>query len=269
MKDLVVSELENCKKGGFQHILNTPSRNILLEAGVAKDQTIIEVGCGDGDVTLWLSKKVESKGRVYAIDINFDTCEALKRKINNNKIRNVDVINSNALQCLSSLPKVDIVTCRFVLLHNKDKLLELMRAMIDRLKDGGKLVIEEPIMSKSYDSHNIGFWNKAICCYSVLSSITMTDPDIGLKVFQAMKDLGIDVISSRQVQPFLSPFDAKEYTVKALNSHKDDYIKYNVLSNTSFEKTISFYKNFPLEKLSFCAFHAVAQLIGVKRNGVY
>src|SRR3990167_7555643 len=53
----------------------------LEKAGLSEGQTVWDIGCGNGAMTVYLAQKVGKKGHVYAIDINEEQIKVAKEKI--------------------------------------------------------------------------------------------------------------------------------------------------------------------------------------------
>ena len=60
----------------------------LKAAGLTKGMTFIDLGCGEGFFAIPAAQIVGEKGRVYAVDINADAIELLKKNIRLNRVEN-------------------------------------------------------------------------------------------------------------------------------------------------------------------------------------
>lgn len=70
---------------------------MLREAGVSKDQRVLEIGFGPGFFTIPAGKLVGPKGQVYAIDTNPVAIEVVQRKVNEEGLMNINVSLRDAL----------------------------------------------------------------------------------------------------------------------------------------------------------------------------
>jgi len=57
--------------------------------GITEGMTVVDYGCGPGRYTTRFSKLTGEKGRVYAVDIHELAIEAVKKKIEKYKLRNI------------------------------------------------------------------------------------------------------------------------------------------------------------------------------------
>lgn len=99
----------------------------------------LEVGAGAGSVAAWLGDRVGSRGTVTAVDIN------PRFIVSQDK---VNVIQGDIIQLELEPNSYDLVHSRFVFIHIP-QYQQALRNVIDALKPGGILLIEEPDFSIS------------------------------------------------------------------------------------------------------------------------
>ena len=122
-------------------------KRILKTLGIDNSiRNIADFGCGYGTFTIPVAQVV--KGKVYALDIEPEMIEETKRKAEEEKLGNVEVILRDFISKGSGLEKesVDYVML-FNILHT-DKPERLLREAYRILRDGGKL----GIIHWNYDS---------------------------------------------------------------------------------------------------------------------
>ena len=123
------------------------TRKILKKLRIEDGLTIADVGCGSGYFTFKFADMVGSAGKIYGIEINPLHLDYLRKFVNKNKIKNVEIVESNSDGIgLSSDVKVDLVfSCSlfhvlYAVFKEKDR-----RAFIDSVKralnPGGALII--------------------------------------------------------------------------------------------------------------------------------
>ncbi|MHB1600088.1 MAG: class I SAM-dependent methyltransferase [bacterium] len=151
----------------FSFIIDNKIRNLfenmdknveLMGAGPA--MKILEVGCGSGFVTPFLSKAVGMKGSVISVDIQEKMIEKAKRK--RGYLQNVDFRVSSAAD-LNSIADGEIdLAFLYYSFHEIDKKDEAVRELYRVLKQNGILSIKEPRFEvfkkdrKSYKEFIIG-----------------------------------------------------------------------------------------------------------------
>ena len=103
--------------------------------GIAEGWRCLDVGAGAGSIAAWMSDNVGSSGSVVATDIDLKFLDQLIKpnlEIRRHNIVNDDIENNS----------YDFVHCRFLLMHLNEYQVAL-RKMVDALKPGGWLLIEE------------------------------------------------------------------------------------------------------------------------------
>jgi len=82
----------------------------LRKIGVKEGQNVLDFGSGEGNYTIPASKIVGTKAKVYAVDKDKNVLDNLKRKIEEHRITNVELINEKTKIPLND-NKVDVVLC--------------------------------------------------------------------------------------------------------------------------------------------------------------
>src|SRR6516162_6882795 len=105
------------------------------QRGIDRGWSCLEIGGGGGSIASWLCARVGVRGRVLATDLDPLFLEELSYE--NLEVRQHDIRTED-------LPKgeFDLAHARLVLIHLPDREVALRR-MIDALKSGGWIVVEE------------------------------------------------------------------------------------------------------------------------------
>lgn len=105
---------------------------------------VADVGCHEGYMTFKLAREVGAKGVVYAVDVEADKVEKVRKRAAENNITQVKVIKGdydNPRLPAENLDGVIILDTY----HEMDDHDEMLRHIKNSLKRGGRLVICEPI----------------------------------------------------------------------------------------------------------------------------
>jgi len=100
-------------------------------------QTVLDIGCGSGSVTIEAAIQVEESGKVIGIDIDPNAIELTKKNLKKFGIINYTLIEGNAKDKISELPQVDTVFIGGTGGDTKD-IVELCQ---NKIKSGGRIVI--------------------------------------------------------------------------------------------------------------------------------
>lgn len=84
---------------------------MLANLGVKPGMTVCDMGCGNGFYTLQLAKMVGPTGRVFAVDIQPEMLQMLKRRAENRNIKNVVPILGTLVDPKLPSGEVDLILC--------------------------------------------------------------------------------------------------------------------------------------------------------------
>lgn len=109
----------------------------ISKAQLSPGQTVYDIGCGSGSISVEAALQVESSGNIIAIDFDSKAIQLTKKNLEKFGISNVKVIFGNAKEKISELPEADAI---FIGGTGGDtqKIIELCK---NKLKSGGRIVI--------------------------------------------------------------------------------------------------------------------------------
>ena len=82
---------------GFRERRNQESTALLLgRLGLAGGESVLEIGCGTGALTVPLATKVGERGRVVAVDISEPMLGAARQRVGEHGLRNVTLLHGDA-----------------------------------------------------------------------------------------------------------------------------------------------------------------------------
>ena len=109
----------------------------LSKARLTPGQTVFDIGCGSGSITIEAAIQVENTGKVIAIDYDSKAIELTKKNIEKFGVSNVSVIFGNAKEKILELGIADVI---FIGGAGGDT-KEIVELCQDKLKSGGRIVI--------------------------------------------------------------------------------------------------------------------------------
>ncbi len=113
-------------------------RAIQISKGrLSAGQTVLDIGCGSGSVTIEAAIQVEESGKVIGVDIDPNAIELTEKNLKKFGITNYTLIEGNAKDKISELPQVDTIFIGGTGGDTKD-IVELCQ---NKIKSGGRIVI--------------------------------------------------------------------------------------------------------------------------------
>jgi ubiquinone/menaquinone biosynthesis C-methylase UbiE len=167
-----------------------PTTSALFDrAGIGPGMSCLDLGCGGGDVTFELARRVGPAGQVTGVDmdeVKLDLARqaAVARGLSNVEFRALDIY------AWAEPGRYDVVYCRNVLQH-LSRPVDVLRAMWEAVRDGGVIVVEDADFEGSFcDPPNEGFafWVEA---YQRVLERHGGDPLSGRKLHRHFRAAGI------------------------------------------------------------------------------
>lgn len=188
-------ELERLR--AIEQVFDPVSRKRIQATGITTNWRCLEVGAGAGSIMQWMAAVVGQGGKVTAVDVDTSF-------IANIKLSNVEVLKADIRDFPLENASFDLVHTRYVLIHLPDFQVALSR-MINLLKPGGWLVIEEPdfsaaraIVGKETACQSVNRINRAILQMFANRGI---DYALGVKLPAICQEFGLQQLSVENDTP--------------------------------------------------------------------
>ena len=81
----------------------------ISKARLKPGQTVYDIGCGSGSISIEAALQIESSGKVLAIDYDENAIELTKKNIKKFGLSNVSVIHGNAKETIQELEEADTI----------------------------------------------------------------------------------------------------------------------------------------------------------------
>ena len=109
----------------------------ISKARLSTGQTVLDIGCGSGSITVEAGLQIETSGKIIAVDIDPNAIELTKLNLKKFGVSNATLILGNAKEKMSELPNANAI---FIGGTGGDT-QEIVQLCEDKLKSGGRIVI--------------------------------------------------------------------------------------------------------------------------------
>ena len=100
-------------------LYNSESISFLKKINIQDSKVILDIGCGNGIMTIELAKLASTKSKIIAIDQSPDQIEIAKENIKNAKIKNIEFITENANNLNQYKFYANFIYSRLMLVHQQ------------------------------------------------------------------------------------------------------------------------------------------------------
>ncbi len=188
-------------------ILSASTARLLDELGVGPGLACLDVGCGGGDVSSELARRVGPGGRVLGLDLDAAVLETARREAADQGPANLSFETRDVFE-LEEEAQFDLVYARFLLSH-----LAAPEAALDRmlraLRPGGRIALEDIDFSGHFSSPECPAFRDYVRLYSEAVRARGGDPDIGPRLPLLLQAAGLSEVDLAVSQPAGTRGEAK------------------------------------------------------------
>jgi ubiquinone/menaquinone biosynthesis C-methylase UbiE len=206
-----------------------PTTSALLDrVGVGTGMRCLDLGCGGGDVTFELARRVAPAGHVTGVDMDGVKLGLARQAAVAHDLPNVE-FRVQSVYAWAEPDSYDLVYCRNLLQH-LSRPVEVLRTMWEAVRDGGVIVVEDADFEGSFcDPPNEGFafWVEA---YQRVLERHGGDPLLGRKLHRYFSAAGIPAPELTVVQRADIAGEAKTLPHSTVQATADAIISEGVAS---------------------------------------
>ena len=163
-------------------VYRRPLATALQRLGLGPGWKCADVGAGGGDVTVALAEMVGGAGRIYAVDRDPSSRDAVAEAAARSSLAQVIAITQAAEDLILPEP-VDLAFCRFLLMHVA-RPLPVLRRMAGVVSPGGWVVAQEPVTSAGRVDA------------SPMSMPDALHPDVGARLPALVREAGLELVDA-------------------------------------------------------------------------
>jgi SAM-dependent methyltransferase len=198
------------------------------DAGIAKGARVLDIGCGGGDVTQELGRRVGPAGRVLGVDMDAVEIEIARKEAAALGTKNVEYRAGNVLTDEIG-EKFDAIYARFLLSHLAKPEQGLSR-MVACLNPGGLIVVEDVDFSGHFCEPERASFTDYVRWYEQSARRRGVDSRIGPRLPAMLADAGLKVLGARAVNPAAISGPIKEIAFATLTAIADSVVESGVAS---------------------------------------
>ena len=179
--------------------LQNQTKALLQRHGLAAGTTLLDVGCGGGNVSLMAADMVGHSGRVAAIDFDKEIIALAQNDAAAKGIDNVTFLAGSAGDMLYN-GEFDMAYSRFLLSHLDNPLAVLIK-MKQAVKPGGTIIVEDVDFAGHFCHPANAAFEQYIQYYTTAAQHTGANANIGPSLLSLFKQAGIENVGFDVIQP--------------------------------------------------------------------
>ena len=213
------------------------SRRFLMNAGLREGISVLEVGCGSGNMTAFLAEQVGPAGRVVAVDASPQQIEIAGELCSNAGHRNVTFVCARAEALDLPGQRFDLACCRLVLMHLREPGPVVAR-MAGLLVAGGTLACEEPTTSTLHTLPRCEVFHRVNDLFLRAGKMAGIDLDVGDRLFPMIVEAGLRPTVAHFVQPMVPIRVAKALVLAGVREGLPAALRAGIVTREAADETL-------------------------------
>ena len=244
----------------IEGVFDPASRRRLLATGLKAGWHCLEVGPGAGSIMNWMGEVVGSTGQVVAVDLD-------PKFLSDKGQPNVSVVQADIRTAQLPQESFDVVHARYVLIHLADYEAALTE-MLDCLKPGGWLVLEEPDFSASRgiagEEEDLASVHKVNQAIEQMYATLRMDYALGLKLPGLLQQRGLKGLTVENEAPLCAGGSGMATVMKmSAEQLREKYLATGVVEPVDLER----YCRFADDPNAWAIYYATIAVSGRKAEG--
>jgi ubiquinone/menaquinone biosynthesis C-methylase UbiE len=236
----------------------TTTADLLDRAGVGLGQHCVDLGCGGGDVTLELARRVGPHGSVAGIDMDDGVLAVAAERVAAAGLDNVTFRTMSVYEW-SEAESYDVAYCRNLVQH-LGRPIEVIRAMWDAVRPGGVLVVEDADFEGAFcfpPNDGFTFWVEK---YQQVLRSHGGDPLSGRKLYARFAEAGIPAPEVRMVQRADVAGEAKTLPYLTIAGTASAIIEHGLATEAEVDAALQHLERFANDPMTTCGSPRIFQV---------
>ena len=239
------------------------SQSFLVQSGLCEGMRILEIGCGAGAMTPWLSQTVGQSGRVVALDINPQELELARIKVAEFGLDNVDFMATSVENVLTVGRDFDFIYGRFVLMQLSNP-FEVLERLVSCLRPGGIIALDEPNQEADFAIPPCPPCEHANRAFMAFAERTGKNFRIGDLLYPMLLRLGMRIRVAHACQPIIPMNLAIRMFKHGLLDSESPLLETGAVSEESFEAILAGLDGWQASDCDFYALSRQVQISGMR-----
>lgn len=210
-------------------------KNLIFQSGIVQGMRGLEIGCGTGPMTKYLSEQVGDSGEIVVSDISQAQLDRAKENLLGSNVNNITfrLLDINQINSLDE--EFDFIYIRMMLHHLKDADEAISKA-VKKIKKGGVIICEEPaiydnsLFTYPEDEQIQEFFRWGRACFETNNR----DCDIAYRIERNLKLSGFKLTNHYLSQPVLNSSEERLMYSMTLNDLHDELIDKGIATENQY-----------------------------------
>ncbi len=244
-------------------VLEPYSQSFLTQSGLTEGMRVLEIGCGAGSMTPWLSRKVGSSGRLVALDINPQEVECARQKVMESGLKNTDFIATSVENILATGRDFNFIYGRFILMQLKNP-FEVLERLISCLSPGGVIALDEPNQEADFAVPPCPPCERTNRLFMEYADRHGLNFRIGDSLYPTLLRLGVQIRVAHTCQPIFPMRLAIQMFKHGLLDSMSALLQAKITDEQSIERIIDELEQWPVNDAGYYALSRQVQVSGVR-----
>ena len=219
-------------------VMYASTASLFDRLSISGGQLCLDAGCGGGDVTLELARRVGPGGKAIGFDMDEAKLDIARREADALGIRNVEFRYFDIRSTDTDIGSVfDVVYARFLLTHIDDP-SRAVAAFCKHLRPGGLVIVEDVDFDGYFTYPDSAAFQRYKDLYCRLARKRGGDPNIGPRLPFLLTDAGLDDVTMNIVQPAGTAGEVKLLNPITLENIADAIIEEGLASRQDIDRLI-------------------------------
>ena len=215
------------------HVMAKATEAFLSRVGLASGWACLDVGCGDGQVTIMMSRAVGQSGRAVGLDVDAEALD-LARKAAMRSGVTAEFVQDDASRPIAG-EALDLAYARLLLSHLVDP-AAAVRAMRTELRPGGRIAVEDLFLGTLRSDPPAPALDRLQEVYGATVRFHGGDPTIGPRLRALLATSGLeDVVEVRVANP-MTTVDEKLFLAQLVHNMRSSILEAGVATSDQIDE---------------------------------